>query len=103
MPVTGFGRTGAAPMIQRRTGLILDAYFSATKIAWILDNVSGARRRAEAGQLAFGTVDSWLVWKLTGGQRHITDATNASRTLLFNIHRGTSRRPCSDKCVSGRA
>ncbi|MEN9676245.1 MAG: glycerol kinase [Verrucomicrobiota bacterium] len=79
---------GVAPMIQRRTGLILDAYFSATKIAWILDTVPGARRRAEAGELAFGTVDSWLVWKLTAGQKHITDATNASRTLLFNIHRG---------------
>lgn len=79
---------GAAPKIQRRTGLILDAYFSATKIAWILDHVPGARRRAEAGELAFGTVDSWLVWKLTGGQKHITDATNASRTLLFNLHTG---------------
>lgn len=79
---------GAAPALQRRTGLILDAYFSATKIAWILDHVPGARRRAEAGELAFGTVDSWLVWKLTSGRKHITDVTNASRTLLFNIHRG---------------
>jgi glycerol kinase len=66
--------------------LVLDAYFSATKLKWILDNVAGVRQRAEAGQLAFGTVDSWLVWKLTGGTVHITDASNASRTLLYNIH-----------------
>lgn len=74
------------PTINAKTGLVLDAYFSASKIRWILDHVSGATDRARAGQLAFGTVDSWLVWKLTGGKRHITDATNASRTLLFNIH-----------------
>lgn len=79
---------GALPMIQERTGLLLDAYFSATKVAWILDNVPGARERAESGKLAFGTVDSWLTWKLTDGQVHITDASNASRTLLFNIHTG---------------
>src|SRR5262249_28510175 len=79
---------GLEPVIQQRTGLLLDPYFSGTKIAWILDNVAGARARAEAGQLAFGTIDSWLVWKLTGGARHVTDATNAARTLLFNIHSG---------------
>lgn len=72
--------------IRARTGLVLDAYFSASKIRWILDHVPGAEAEAQAGRLAFGTVDSWLVWKLTGGRRHITDATNASRTLLFNIH-----------------
>jgi len=79
---------GHEPMIQQRTGLLLDAYFSATKLAWLLDHVPGARARAEAGQLAFGTVDSWLVWKLTGGRLHLTDASNASRTLLFNLHTG---------------
>ncbi len=81
-------RAGALRSVQRRTGLVLDPYFSATKVAWILENVAGVRRRAERGELAFGTVDSWLVWKLTGGTRHVTDASNASRTLLFNIHRG---------------
>jgi glycerol kinase len=75
-------------MIQERTGLVIDAYFSATKLKWILDEVPGARARAEKGQLAFGTVDSWLIWKLTNGQLHITDSTNASRTLLLNIHTG---------------
>ena len=65
---------------------MIDAYFSGTKVAWILDNVPGARARAEAGKLAFGTIDTWLVWKLTGGATHITDASNASRTMLFNIH-----------------
>ena len=77
---------GLAKLIQRKTGLVLDAYFSATKLKWILDHVKGARRKAEAGKLAFGTVDAWLVWKLTGGKAHVTDATNASRTLLYNIH-----------------
>lgn len=72
--------------IQQKTGLILDAYFSATKINWILEQVPGARQKAEAGQLAFGTIDSWLVWKLTAGKVHVTDVTNASRTMLFNIH-----------------
>jgi glycerol kinase len=72
--------------IQQRTGLLVDAYFSATKIAWILEHVPNARRLAESGKLAFGTVDSWLVWKLTGGRVHATDASNASRTMLFNIH-----------------
>lgn len=79
-------RDGAGAAVSEKTGLVLDAYFSATKIAWILDNVPDARRRAEAGQLAFGTIDSWLIWKLTNGQKHVTDQTNASRTLLFNIH-----------------
>lgn len=79
---------GYEPLIQQRTGLLLDPYFSATKVAWILDNVSGARERAEAGQLAFGTVDSWLVWRLTGRRLHVTDVSNAARTLLLNIHTG---------------
>jgi len=77
---------GAATTVQQKTGLIIDAYFSATKVRWILDNVPGARARAEAGQLAFGTIDTWLIWKLTGGRRHVTDVSNASRTMLFNIH-----------------
>jgi glycerol kinase len=76
---------GAETMVRQKTGLLLSPYFSATKIAWILDNVDGARQRAEAGKLAFGTVDSWLVWNLTSEKRHITDRTNASRTLLYNI------------------
>src|SRR5699024_9776805 len=67
------------------TGLVPDAYFSATKIAWILDHVEGARERAKRGEILFGTVDSWLIWKLTGGKAHVTDMTNASRTMLFNI------------------
>ncbi len=79
---------GAEPMVQQRSGLLLDAYFSGTKVAWILDNVKGARARAEAGKLAFGTVDTWLVWNLTSGRLHVTDPSNASRTLLFNIHTG---------------
>ena len=77
---------GAGETIQAKTGLLIDAYFSASKIRWILDNVAGAKARADAGKLAFGTVDSWLVWKLTGRSRHITDVSNASRTMLFNIH-----------------
>jgi len=77
---------GHEALVRERTGLVIDAYFSASKIAWILDNVAGARARAEAGRLAFGTVDSWLVWKLTGGRTHVTDVSNASRTMLFNIH-----------------
>ena len=77
---------GHADKIADKTGLIIDAYFSATKIRWILDQVKGAREKAEAGELAFGTVDSWLIWKLTGGKQHLTDITNASRTMLFNIH-----------------
>lgn len=77
---------GRVEMIRDKTGLILDSYFSATKIKWILDNVKGARRRAEEGNLLFGTVDTWLVWRLTRGEAHVTDVTNASRTMLFNIH-----------------
>ncbi|MGB4115533.1 MAG: glycerol kinase GlpK [Polaromonas sp.] len=77
---------GHAGLIQQKTGLVLDAYFSATKLAWLLDNLPGARARADRGELAFGTVDSWLIWNLTGGKLHVTDASNASRTLLFNIH-----------------
>ena len=79
---------GAEPRVTAKTGLLLDAYFSGTKLAWILDNVPGARARAEAGELAFGTIDSWLVWKLSGGAVHITDVSNASRTLLYDIHAG---------------
>lgn len=77
---------GIGETVKDRTGLLIDPYFSATKIRWILDNVTGAREKAERGRIAFGTVDSWLVWKLTGGRKHITDVTNASRTMLFNIH-----------------
>jgi glycerol kinase len=77
---------GHSKMIQQKTGLIIDAYFSATKVKWLLDNIPGARQRAEKGELVFGTVDSWLVWNLTAGAVHATDVTNASRTMLFNIH-----------------
>ena len=77
---------GLAAGIQKKTGLVLDAYFSATKIAWLLDHVPGARRLAEQGHLAFGTIDAWLIWQLTGGRVHATDPSNASRTLLFNLH-----------------
>jgi len=79
-------RDGAESIVHARTGLVLDPYFSATKIAWILDYVPHARQRAEAGELAFGTIESWLVWKLTAGRRHVSDVTNASRTLILNIH-----------------
>ncbi|MGQ0737529.1 MAG: glycerol kinase GlpK [Bacteroidota bacterium] len=77
---------GHAAAIQQKTGLIIDAYFSATKLKWILDNVEGARKKAENGELAFGTIDTWLTWKLTNGEVHVTDVSNASRTMLFNIH-----------------
>jgi len=80
---------GHESLIQPRTGLLIDAYFSGSKISWILENVANARQLAAAGRLAFGTVDTWLIWKLTGGQLHITDASNASRTMLFNLHTGT--------------
>ena len=80
--------SGVEESVSSRTGLVLDPYFSATKVGWILDNVEGARARAERGELAFGTVDSWLIWHLTSGTRHVTDVTNASRTLLFNIVKG---------------
>ncbi len=79
-------KDGVEPMIRQKTGLVLDAYFSGTKLKWILDHVPGARKRAEAGEIAFGTIDSWLIWKLTGGATHVTDVSNASRTLLYNIH-----------------
>ncbi len=78
-------KDGAEETMRRKTGLLLDPYFSGTKIAWILDNIPGARAKAEAGKLAFGTVDSWLIWNLTNGSCHVTDRTNASRTLLYNI------------------
>ena len=81
-------REGAESLVVERTGLLLDPYFSATKIAWILDHVDGARVRAEAGELLAGTVDSWLIWNLTGGSAHVTDATNASRTSLYGLERG---------------
>ena len=84
----GLKSQGHEPSITKKTGLLLDPYFSASKLAWILDNVDGARARAEAGELAFGTVDTWLLWNLTEGASHATDATNASRTMLYNIHRG---------------
>jgi len=80
--------SGVEDEVSSRTGLVLDPYFSGTKVAWILDNVAGARAQAERGELAFGTVDSWLIWHLTSGTRHVTDVTNASRTLLFNIVKG---------------
>ncbi|CAN7493424.1 glycerol kinase GlpK [Variovorax paradoxus] len=78
---------GMAATIQEKTGLVIDAYFSGTKLRWLLDNVPGARAQAERGELAFGTVDSWLMWQLTGGKVHVTDVSNASRTMLFNVHR----------------
>jgi len=75
-------------LVKEKTGLVIDAYFSATKLKWILDNIPGARKKAENGELAFGTIDSWLVWKLTNGEVHVTDVSNASRTMLLNIHTG---------------
>ncbi len=77
---------GAESLVRERTGLVIDPYFSATKIAWLLDNIPGARTRAERGELAFGTVDTWLVWQLTGNRTHVTDVSNAARTMLFNVH-----------------
>ena len=79
---------GLEPMLKARTGLVFDPYFSATKLGWLLDNVPGARKRAERGELAFGTIDSWLAWKLSDGRLHVTDASNASRTLLYDLVRG---------------
>lgn len=79
---------GHEEMVTERTGLLLDPYFSATKLKWLLDNVDGARARAEAGELAFGTIDSWVIWNLTGGTSHVTDATNAARTMLYDIRKG---------------
>ena len=84
----GLKAQGQADLVQQKTGLVIDAYFSGSKLRWILDNVPGVRDRAERGELAFGTVDSWLLWKLTNGRMHITDVSNASRTMLFNIHSG---------------
>src|SRR5947208_9200709 len=79
---------GLEPLVRKKTGLVLDAYFSGTKLEWILRHVKGARQKAKAGELAFGTVDSWLVWNLTGGKQHVTDVSNASRTLLLNLKTG---------------
>ncbi len=104
-------RDGLAPLIQRKTGLVIDSYFSATKLCWILQNVPEAREQAEAGELLFGTVDSWLIWSLTRGARHVTDVTNASRTMLWNIHTrewddelldlfGVPRRMLPEVCAS---
>ncbi|MEZ5772165.1 MAG: glycerol kinase GlpK [Defluviimonas denitrificans] len=88
---------GFEDVVTERTGLLLDPYFSGTKLAWILDNIDGARARAEAGDLLFGTVDSWLVWNLTGGKAHVTDATNAARTLLYDIRKGRWSRTICDR------
>ncbi|MFX8031998.1 FGGY family carbohydrate kinase, partial [Acinetobacter baumannii] len=79
---------GLEDEVRKRTGLVIDPYFSATKLRWILDHVDGARERAARGELAFGTVDSWIVWQLTRGRLHVTDVSNASRTMLWNIHTG---------------
>jgi len=80
-------RDGCEPLVRERTGLLIDAYFSATKLRWILDHVDGAQQRAERGELLFGTIDSWLIWNLSGGATHVTDVSNAARTLLYDIHR----------------
>src|SRR6056297_382739 len=88
---------GFEEIVTARTGLLLDPYFSGTKLAWILDNVEGVRSRAEAGELLFGTVDSWLVWNLTGGRQHVTDATNAARTMLYDIHKGRWSQTICDR------
>ena len=85
---------GHAEMITDRTGLLVDPYFSATKVKWILDHVDGAREKARRGDLLFGTVDSYLIWKLTGGASHVTDATNAARTMLYDIHKGRWSQTC---------
>lgn len=79
-------KKGYEDMVREKTGLLIDPYFSGTKVKWILDNVEGAREKAEKGDLLFGTIDSWLIWKLSGGKAHVTDYTNASRTMMFNIH-----------------
>ena len=91
---------GHRDLVQRKTGLVIDAYFSATKLRWILDHVPGARARAERGELAFGTIDTWLTWNLTGGGLHITDASNASRTMLFKG--GVASPPTQDAASRGR-
>ena len=94
---------GHERLFSDKTGLVLDAYFSGTKLRWILDNVAGARRQAEAGRLAFGTIESWLIWKLSGGAAHLTDASNASRTLLYDIHRGDWDDELLDRLAVPRA
>ena len=94
--IDGLIKDGYADTIRYKTGLQPDAYFSGSKIKWLLDNVPGARTRAEAGELLFGTIDTWLIWKLTGGRVHVTDYTNASRTMLYNI-----RELCWDKELLG--
>ena len=78
--------SGLEKIVAEKTGLVIDAYFSGTKIKWILDNVAGARELANAGKLAFGTIDTWLIWKLTNGNLHISEVSNASRTMIYNIH-----------------
>ncbi|MBO6882052.1 MAG: glycerol kinase GlpK [Marivita sp.] len=93
----GLKAEGFEEVVTDRTGLLLDPYFSGTKLAWILDNVDGVRARAEAGELAFGTVDTWLVWNLTGGKVHVTDATNAARTMLYDIRKGRWSKTICDK------
>ncbi len=93
----GLKAEGFEDVVTDRTGLLLDPYFSGTKLAWILDNVDGVRARAEAGELAFGTVDTWLVWNLTGGKVHVTDATNAARTMLYDIRKGRWSKTICDK------
>ena len=94
---------GLESMVSERTGLLLDPYFSATKVAWLLDNVENARALAEQGDLAFGTVDSFLIWRLTGGRTHATDATNASRTLAAEHSFGPMGRGASRRCFGSRA
>src|SRR5688572_21892047 len=79
-------KAGYDKTVRKKTGLLIDAYFSGTKVKWMLDNVKGAREKAKQGALLFGTIDTWLVWKLTGGKSHVTDVTNASRTMMYNIH-----------------
>ncbi len=93
----GLKAEGFEETVTDRTGLLLDPYFSGTKLAWLLDNVEGARERAEAGELVFGTVDTWLVWHLTGGAEHLTDATNAARTMLYDIRKGRWSKTICDK------
>ena len=80
-------KQGVEPMVVEKTGLLLDPYFSGSKIRWILENIPGVKLRANAGELLFGTIDTWLIWKLTNGEKHITDSSNASRTMLFDIHK----------------
>ena len=92
--IDGLVHDGWGDKIREKTGLVPDAYFSGSKIKWLLDNTPGARRRAKAGKLLFGTIDTWLIWKLTGGRVHVTDYTNASRTMLYNIRELSGTRSC---------